>query len=215
MTVTAPNGKSLEITGDHVPTESELKDIFKQAGVETVASEGKKEPAFAPSDPKEFVSRMGQAALDVPIGAAKNLGRAVQMIPGVATATDKMFGLPEGASKQAMQPTNPTQTAGGYVGDAALMAATAGAEAGPAILSRTAGYASNPTIAARIAASAPAQFAADTAAAVRSQLATGPITPDKVAKMITTYGKDAVKLGIVGLGGAAGYEVWRAVRHLF
>lgn len=35
--IAAPNGKTLTITGDRVPTESELHDIFKQAGVETGA----------------------------------------------------------------------------------------------------------------------------------------------------------------------------------
>lgn len=39
--ITAPNGKTLEVTGDHVPSESELKDIFAAAGVATdAASEG-------------------------------------------------------------------------------------------------------------------------------------------------------------------------------
>jgi len=33
--ITAPNGKTLEITGDHVPTEAELHDIFANAGVDT------------------------------------------------------------------------------------------------------------------------------------------------------------------------------------
>lgn len=33
--ITAPNGKTLEITGDHVPTESDLRDIFAKAGVDT------------------------------------------------------------------------------------------------------------------------------------------------------------------------------------
>lgn len=32
--ITAPNGKTLEITGDHVPSEAELKDIFVKAGVD-------------------------------------------------------------------------------------------------------------------------------------------------------------------------------------
>lgn len=36
--ITAPNGKTLEVTGDHVPSESELKDIFAAAGVATDAA---------------------------------------------------------------------------------------------------------------------------------------------------------------------------------
>lgn len=35
MTVTAPNGKQLTITGDRVPSEAELHDIFTAAGVDT------------------------------------------------------------------------------------------------------------------------------------------------------------------------------------
>lgn len=206
-TVTAPNGKTLDISGDRVPTESDLKDIFKAAGIGTEASASEKEPAFVPGTP-EFIKRMGQAAIDVPIGAAKNLGRAVQMIPGVAAGTDKLFGLPAGASREAMQPSNATQTAGGYVGDAALIAATGGAEAGGPMISRTAGYVSNPTIAGRASG-----FAGDTIAAVRAQLsAGGPVTPEKVAKLIVEHGKDVVKAALVTAGG---YSTWRAVRHLF
>ena len=174
----------------------------------------KAEP-FMPNTAGEFVRRMGKAALDVPIGAAKNLGRGVQMIPGVAAGTDALFGLPKGASVQAMQPSNPTQTAGGYMGDAALMAATGGAEVGGPILSKAAGYISNPTVAERgvEAAKGAASFGADTVAAVRAQLASGgPITAEKVAGLIVKYGKDAVKGALVTAGG---YGTWRAVRHLF
>lgn len=35
--ITAPNGKTLTVTGDHMPTEAELHDIFAKAGVETAA----------------------------------------------------------------------------------------------------------------------------------------------------------------------------------
>jgi hypothetical protein len=34
--ITAPNGKTLDVSGDHVPSEVELHDIFKAAGVDTV-----------------------------------------------------------------------------------------------------------------------------------------------------------------------------------
>ncbi len=36
--ITAPNGKTLEITGDRAPTEAELTDIFAKAGVDTKAA---------------------------------------------------------------------------------------------------------------------------------------------------------------------------------
>lgn len=48
MTVTAPNGKTLTITGDRVPNEAELQEIFKKAGVETAAAAP---AAPAPTDP--------------------------------------------------------------------------------------------------------------------------------------------------------------------
>jgi len=173
------------------------------------------EPSFMPKTAREFGSRLANAAVDVPIGMAKNLGRAVQMIPGVTAATDALYGLPKGASEQAMQPTNATQTAGGYVGDLALMAATAGAEAGGPILSKAAGYISNPTVKEQAvnAARQGAGFAADTVkAAVKAQLAKGPVTPEKVAELIVKYGKEAVKGALVTAGG---YGTWRTVRHLF
>lgn len=36
--LTAPNGKTLDVTGDHVPTEAELHEIFKAAGVDTTST---------------------------------------------------------------------------------------------------------------------------------------------------------------------------------
>jgi hypothetical protein len=39
--ITAPNGKTLEVTGDRMPTEAELHQIFAAAGVETQATPAK------------------------------------------------------------------------------------------------------------------------------------------------------------------------------
>jgi hypothetical protein len=50
MTVTAPNGKTLDITGDHVPTESELHDIFQKAGVDVSGPPAPTAPA-SPAHP--------------------------------------------------------------------------------------------------------------------------------------------------------------------
>ncbi len=175
-------------------------------------------PSFVPKTGGEFLSRMKDAAIDIPIGAAKNLGRAVQMVPGFAAGTDRIFGLPEGASEKAMQPTNATQTAGGYVGDAALIAATGGAEIGAPVI-RAGQVFGRPTvadIAINDVAKPAAEFGGETVKAITAKLTSGgPVTADKVADLIVKYGKDAVKLGIVGVGGAGGYELWRAVRHLF
>lgn len=206
--ITAPNGKTLEVSGDHVPNESELQEIFLKAGVAT------KDEPFAPTNVKEFLGRMGKAALDMPIGAAKNLGRAVQMIPGVAAGTDKLYGLPAGESAKAMQPSNANQEAGGILGDVALAAATAGAEAGPAIAGKAIGYVSNPTVAQRASAAIEpaANFASETVSAIQKSLTAGPVTPEKVAGLIVKYGKEAVKGAVVAGGG---YGAWQAVRHLF
>lgn len=174
---------------------------------------GERRTAFVPG-PREFLSRVADAAVDMPAGMLKNAGRLVQMVPGVAAATDAVFGLPAGASKQAMQPSNANQQAGGYLGDLALLAATGGAEAGGPILGRSAGYLSNPTVAQRgaVAAEDAAAFTADTYKAVKSALSTGPVTPDKVAGLIVKYGKSAVKAGLIGAGG---YGAWETVKHLF
>lgn len=193
--ITAPNGKTLEVSGDHMPNESELQEIFSKAGVAT------KDDPFAPTNVKEFLGRMGKAALDMPIGAAKNLGRAVQMIPGVAAGTDKLYGLPSGESAKAMQPSNANQEAGGILGDVALAAATAGAV-------------SNPTVAQRASAAVgpAANFASETVSAIQKSLTAGSVTPEKVAGLIVKYGKEAVKGAVVAGGG---YGAWQAVRHLF
>lgn len=169
---------------------------------------------FIPN-PKEFMNRVGDAMVNVPVGMVKQIGRYVQAVPGVAAATDKLYGLPEGASKAAMQPSNPTQKAGGYVADAALVAATAGAEAGAPLLTRTAGYVSNPTVLQKASAAVePASsFAGDVVDALKYRLTSGgPITADKVAGLITKYGKDAVKAAMLG---TVGYGSYRAFQHLF
>lgn len=211
--ITAPNGKSLDVTGDHVPTESELKDIFKAAGVSTESSGSPSDqaPSFVPSTAKEFATRMGNAAIDVPIGMAKQMGRYAQMVPGVATVTDKVFGLPSGASEKAMQPTNPSQTAGGYVADLAIGKGAGNVGTAGKVWSNANGWVDNPTVAEKAGAAIK-----NTADAIRAKLTSGgPVTAEKAADLIVEYGKDAVKLALVGMGGGAGYAAWRAVRHLF
>ncbi len=167
------------------------------------------------SEPEpSFGKRMADAAIDMPAGMVKQAGRYAQMIPGVAAATDKVYGLPPGASRQAMEPSNLNQQVGGYLGDLAAVVATGGAEAGGPILSRTAGYVSNPTVAARGVATLgdAAKFTGDVAGLVRSQLAVGPLTPVKVASLITKYGKDTVALA---LKASLGYGAYQAFKHLF
>lgn len=72
--ITAPNGKTLDVTGDHVPTESELKDIFLKAGVE--------------SDPKQQASapdRRGDSGGIITMGAAAALPAAANLAAEFAT----------------------------------------------------------------------------------------------------------------------------------
>lgn len=81
MTVTAPNGKSLTISGDRVPTEAELHDIFAQAGVETAdAPDPNTVGTFASHvgaqiDPRAAVSSLSQA-VQHPIDTLQNIGAA-------------------------------------------------------------------------------------------------------------------------------------------
>lgn len=172
------------------------------------------EPSHPAEPQKSFGGRMMDAAVDVPVGMVKNAGRMAQAIPGVAALTDKVYGLPEGSSKQSMQPTNDSQVAGGYLGDLALAVATGGAQVGGPIMGRAVGYISNPTVAERgmVAARDAADFGGSVFAAVKSQLASGPVTPEKVASLIVKYGKDVVKAGLIGAGG---YGAWQTMKHLF
>jgi hypothetical protein len=90
--VKAPNGRTVEIVGDRLPTEAELHEIFKQAGVEigtapdfttSNATDDAGNPVVAPS----MASQAAGVVKDVAIGAVKgagqtatNLGRAVNSV---------------------------------------------------------------------------------------------------------------------------------------
>lgn len=74
--ITAPNGKMLSITGDHMPTEAEMNDIFAKTGVSTSADKPLAEtrmPAGVPArgrgtqlDPEK--SQAGLAWATTPLG---------------------------------------------------------------------------------------------------------------------------------------------------
>jgi hypothetical protein len=66
--ITAPNGKTLDVTGDHVPTEPELHEIFKTAGVDTAA------PASSGDEAGPLLRGAQQFYEKSPIGAAVGLG---------------------------------------------------------------------------------------------------------------------------------------------
>jgi hypothetical protein len=70
--ITAPNGKTLEITGDRMPTEAELHEIFAKAGVDTKAG--------GPAPPEgsalgRFASNLGEKLN--PVAAVKGVVQAV------------------------------------------------------------------------------------------------------------------------------------------
>lgn len=207
--ITAPNGKTLEVSGDHVPNEYELQEIFLKAGVAT------KDEPFAPTNVKEFLGRMGSAAVDMPIGMLKGAARIGQSVPGVSQATDWAFGLPKGASVKATEPSNLNQKVGTYLNDVAMIPALGAVDAGGPILSKAAGYISNPTAAEQAvnAARNVGSFAGDTMTALRAELTSGGMpAPEKVAGLILKFGKKAVATALIGSGlGAA----WGAYKHLF
>jgi hypothetical protein len=117
ITVTAPNGKSLTIQGDRVPTEAELHDIFAHVGVETGAAD------FKASNEKDA---SGNATVrpsypwqrpieDVAIGFGKravqtvsDLGDLARKVPGVSALDRVMTPIPVNTT-----PENTAQRVGG------------------------------------------------------------------------------------------------------
>lgn len=79
--ITAPNGRVLEITGDRMPNEGEIRSIFKKAGVEvqTPRTQQPREPGLATigqqleAKGQHPHARVGQAVMD----AAKGAGAGV------------------------------------------------------------------------------------------------------------------------------------------
>ena len=180
-----------------------------------VKSEPLPELKIVKSEPEPgFISRLKDAAVDMPIGMVKGAARIGQSIPGVTHATDYMFGLPKGASAQSTEPTNLNQKIGTYLTDVAMIPAAGAVEAGGPILTKTAGYVSNPTVAEQGIAKLgdAARFTGDVASLVKANLSTGQLTAPKVAGLITKYGAQAVKGALVGMFGAGAYE---AYKHLF
>lgn len=78
FTITAPNGRTLDVTGDLVPNEAELRDIFRAAGVDT-GQPSQTVPQPQPDAPSggvgTFARRVGSRLN--PIAAAQAFGRMV------------------------------------------------------------------------------------------------------------------------------------------
>lgn len=181
----------------------------------------------APADSEGLIDHIknwatsGKVAEDlknVAIGAIKQPGRLVQ---GAASGllnvdfpaiTDRAYGLPSGASAQAMQPENTAQKVGGYLADAAEVAGAGAADAG--IVGSRYGVGTS-TQAGRILTRA-TEIGSDVsqgaiAAAKSILLSGGPVTAEKIGAAVSKYGIDAAKLALKGLGLGAGLEAWKYV----
>lgn len=83
--ITAPNGKVLEITGDRMPNEGEIRSIFKKAGVDVQAPRvsAPREPGLATigeqmqAKAEHPHARVGRTVRDLASGAAKGVGSTV------------------------------------------------------------------------------------------------------------------------------------------
>lgn len=120
--ITAPNGKTLEVTGDRVPTEAELQDIFAKVGGAGAA------PATTASlmgRAGHALQQVGQGLVDVNVGALKGvsntifgLGKAVHDYTPIGRVSDA---IQPGAFDQRppdIVPTNAAQKVG-YLGEQA------------------------------------------------------------------------------------------------
>lgn len=190
-----------------------LKVVKSEPLPELTVVKSEPDEPFVPKTAKEFIDRMGKAAVDVPYGMLKGAARVGQSIPGVSQATDWAFGLPKGASEKETEPTNASQKAGTYLNDVALAVATVGAETGAPVVK--AGQLFGRSTVGELgmdAAKSGASAVGDTVKAIGAKLSTGgPVTPDKVADLVVKYGKYAVRTAVIGGGG---YGAWTAVKHL-
>lgn len=139
MHVTAPNGKTLTITGDRVPTETELKDIFTRAGVDTAPPPPT--PGFDPKRAAQIVR--GDTAAPAPQSSPSMMQNAADVVGGLGSSVARtVFGggdlirqglgmermVDRPAVKAAMTPPNSTAgRAASAVGDVAQFFAPTGA----------------------------------------------------------------------------------------
>ncbi len=163
------------------------------------------------------------------MGAIKQPGRLVQMIPGVTALTDKVYGLPTGASAKAMEPANTAEQVGGYAADLAELVGPAFAATGAKLALSAAdvtrikalvkggmsqkaavkAVVQLPTYASK-AAGVIGDVSQGAVQAVKANIGVGgPITATKIGEMIGRYGYKAVKLGVQGaIGVTAGKALW-------
>ncbi len=165
---------------------------------------------------KAPASSAASIAADLAIGAVKQPGRLVQMIPGVAPLTDKLYGLPPGSSAKAMEPTNTAQQLGGT---AATVAETVAGGMASGIVNPNIAYTRNaigqfvkaPYVQsyAGKAIGTLGDVASGTFAGLRNELlGTKAITATRVGELVARYGKGIVKSALAGAGLKAGWDAW-------
>lgn len=104
MTVTAPNGKSLTITGDRVPTEAELHDIFRKAGVDTAAAPAPTAATPLERGASEFYNKSPlKAVVDTATGAANVWDHPLDTYFGLRPVADTVKGMARAQWDQAVQ----------------------------------------------------------------------------------------------------------------
>lgn len=154
-------------------------------------------------------------------GALKTAARVGQMIPGMATATDKLYHLPAGASVRATQPSNTGQRVGGAVADLALGSAIgaadlpgAAAQFAPGIkVTSVKNVAQGAADAVKPVLVYSSRVLDGAAAAARTALVgSGPITPEKIGAVVGKYGAKAVGAAMTVLGLGAGWAAWEALK---
>lgn len=184
-------------------TKATLWDL-KHASAQPTTMQPKDKGQIIYSNRPTTIADVGKAGLDVAIGAFKQPGRIVQMVPGVTALTDKLYGLPEGSSEKAMQPTNTTQEVGGLAADVGEMAA-GGAASGVlkpamALTDMSVFPVEAGSYASRAAGLAQRMTGGLMTAARKDLMNGGPITAEKIGAVAYKYGKTAAKYAAIGLG---------------
>jgi len=116
--ITAPDGRMLEITGDRVPTEAELREIFARTAPSTTAASA---PPAPPTPAASDAGVLGNLAIGALKGAGHtvmSLGELVHQVPGFSAGLDALYGTPGlsqtafAAAHEAVTPTTPAQRVG-------------------------------------------------------------------------------------------------------
>lgn len=100
-TVKAPNGQSLDITGDRVPTEAELRDIFKAAGVDAPNQGGMADTARRANE--RVKTSQQPSAMRRFVGGAAEMLNPITMVQGAYQMVRHPLDTYEGMVDQSAQ----------------------------------------------------------------------------------------------------------------